>query len=371
MKAIAVKPKQANSVHLVEMDKPKLDEIKDGRGVLVEVLRVGACGTDREINNGEYGVAPEGFDFLVLGHENFGRVAEVGESVKEFAVGDFVVATVRRPGHSFYDQIGEQDFTTDSEYFERGISRRHGYMAEFYVESADFLVKIPPAIREIAVLLEPLSIIEKGLKQASDIQERLKIWRPKTAAVLGTGSVGLLTAMALRMRGYEVHGFGRDARSGYFNADLLEEIGATYDSTAEISVADSTKKYGEYDLVFECTGFSPIIFDAMQSLNENGVLILASVTGGSRQTDAVPSDVINQKFVLGNRVMFGTVNANREHFQLGVQDLALCEATYAGWLGKMMTHKVVGLENFAEAFDILNNAGKYKAIKAYFEVNKI
>jgi threonine dehydrogenase-like Zn-dependent dehydrogenase len=129
MKAIAVTPKQKDSVHLVEINKPNVADVKDGRGVLVEVLRVGACGTDREINNAEYGVAPEGFDFLVLGHENFGRVAEVGESVKELAVGDFVVATVRRPGHSFYDRIGEQDFTTDSEYFERGISRLHGYMA--------------------------------------------------------------------------------------------------------------------------------------------------------------------------------------------------------------------------------------------------
>src|SRR5215210_1209239 len=239
MKAIAVIPKKQNSVHLVEMDKPKVDEIKDGRGVLVEVLRVGACGTDREINNAEYGIAPKGFDFLVLGHENFGRVVETGENVRELQKGDYVVATVRRPGKSFYDRIGEQDFTTDDEYFERGISRLHGYMAEFYAESVDFLVKIPPAIKDVAVLLEPLSIIEKGLKQASDIQERLKIWRPKTAAVLGTGSVGLLTVMALRLRGYEVHGFGKQARDGYLNAELCESIGATYDSTDETSVVDS------------------------------------------------------------------------------------------------------------------------------------
>ena len=186
MKAVAVIPKKENSVRLVEMDKPALSDIKNGRGVLVEVLRVGACGTDREINNGEYGVAPKGFDYLVLGHENFGRVVEVGENVKELKTGNYVVATVRRPrGLSIYDKIGEQDFTTDDKYFERGISRLHGYMAEFYAEDADFLVKIPPAIAEIAVLLEPLSIIEKGLKQASDIQERLKIWHPRTAAVFG------------------------------------------------------------------------------------------------------------------------------------------------------------------------------------------
>lgn len=372
MKAIAVIPKKEKSAHLIEMDAPDLTEIKDGRGVLVEVLRVGACGTDREINNGEYGVAPEGFDFLILGHENFGRVAEVGEKVRELKKGDFVVATVRRPfGSSIYDVIGQQDFTTDTEYYERGISRLHGFMAEFYAESADFLIKIPPATAEIAVLLEPLSIIEKGLKQAEDIQKRLDIWRPKTAAVLGTGNVGLLTVMALRMRGYEVHGFGREMREGYLNADLLEAIGATYDSTAEISIADSTKKYGEYDLVFECTGFSPIIFDAMQSLNENGILILSSVTGGERTTDAVPSDKINQMFVLGNRAMVGTVNANREHFEMGVKDLALCEAMYAGWLSRMMTHKVEGLENYARVFDILENSGEHKAIKTYFEIGKI
>ncbi len=371
MKTVAVTPKTVNSVRLQEMEKPNPAVIINGRGVLVEVLRVGACGTDREINNGEYGVAPKGYDFLVLGHENFGRVVEVGANVKELAVGDFVVATVRRPGHSFYDEIGEQDFTTDSEYYERGISRLHGYMSEFYVENADYIVKIPPAIKEVAVLLEPLSIIEKGLKQALDIQERLKIWRPQTAAVLGTGNVGLLTAMALRLRGYEVHGFGKDAPAGYLNAELLKEIGVTYDSTLETSVVASVEKYGQYDLIFECTGYSPIIFDAMQSLNENGVLILASVTGGERKTDTVPSDKINQEFVLGNRVMFGTVNANREHFQYGVQDLALCEAMYQGWLPKMLTHKIEGLENYEKVFDILNNAARYNAIKVYFEVNKM
>jgi glucose 1-dehydrogenase len=372
MKAVAVIPKKQNSVHLVEMDKPKLDEVRGGRGVLVEVLRVGACGTDREINNAEYGIAPQGFDFLVLGHENLGRVVEIGDKVTDLKPDDLVVATVRRPrGSSIYDKIGEQDFTTDDKYYERGISRLHGYMAEFYVEDADFLVKIPPAIADIGVLLEPLSIIEKGLKQASDIQERLKIWHPKTAAVLGVGNVGLLTVMALRMRGYTVHGFGRNTRDGYLNAELCEAIGATYDSTEEVTVEKSVEKYDQYDLIFECTGYSPIIFDAMQALNENGILILASVTGGKRKTDQVPSDKINQMFVLGNRAMVGTVNAGREHFEMGVKDLALCEAMHPGWLGRMLTHKVTGLENYAEVFDILNNSGKYKAIKTYFEVKKI
>jgi glucose 1-dehydrogenase len=353
MKAVAVKPGQKGSVHLVEMDEPSLSSVPNGRGVKVRVLRVGGCGTDREINNAEYGTAPDGFDFLVLGHENLGQVVETGENVTEFASGDYVVASVRRPGHSIYDLIGEQDMTTDSEYYERGISRLHGYFAEFYVESADYLVKLPPTLREVGVLLEPLSIVEKGLQQAYEIQERAKIWRPRRAAVIGTGSVGLLTVMAMRMRGLEVYGFGRDKREGYANAELCEQIGAKYFSTMETSVADVGKSAGGFDIVLECTGFSPIVWDAAQSLAKNGVLILTSVTGGER-TAEIASDKINQEFVLGNKLMFGTVNAGREHFAAGVKDLALCEAMLPDWLDQMLTHPVEGIENFRQMFDNLN-----------------
>lgn len=372
MKAIAITPGKKHSARLVEAEKPKVSDIKDGRGALVQVLQAGACGTDREINDAEYGTAPESSDYLILGHENFGRVIEVGENVRELTPGDLVVATVRRPcGKSIYDLIGQQDFTTDNTYYEHGISRLHGFWAEFYSEDEDFLIKIPPAIADVAVLLEPLSIIEKGFKQARDIQTRLDIWHPKTAAVLGTGNVGLLTILALRLRGFEVHGFGLDKPEGYLNAELCKAIGATYDSTLELSVTDSVEKYGEYDLIFEATGYSPIVFEAMQTLAENGILILSSVTGGDRHTDGVPSDLINQEFVLGNRAMVGTVNANREHFEMGVKDLALAEAMYPGWLSRMITHRVKGLEGFAEVFDILENGSAKKAIKTIFEVSDI
>ena len=367
MKAIAVIPKQKDSVHLVEMDEPKIADVPNNRGVKVKTLRVGGCGTDREINNAEYGVAPEGADFLVLGHENLGQVVEISSDVHEFAVGDIVVSTVRRPGHSIYDLIGEQDMSTDSEYFERGISLLHGYFAEFYVESADFMVKLPPTLKEVGVLLEPLSIVEKGLQQAYELQERLKIWNPKRAAVIGTGSVGLLTVMALKMRGLQVHGFGKTPRAGYKNAELCEEIGATYDSTMEISITDAAKKYGAFDIILECTGYSPIIWDAAQGLAKNGVLILTSVTGGTR-TAEIASDKINIEFVLGNKLMFGSVNAGKEHFAAGVKDLALCEAMYPDWLDKMLTHPIKGIENFRQLFDLLNN-GADGMVKTFCEIS--
>src|SRR6188472_1102010 len=165
MKAIAVFPGKPNSIHLAELTKPSVSDVPNGRGVLVRVLRVGVDGTDKEINAAEYGAAPEGDDFLVIGHEGFGQIEAVGSEVRELKIGDFVVATVRRPGSSIYDRIGTSDMTTDDVYFERGINLRHGYLAEYYVDDADFIVKIPQGLRDVGVLLEPLTVVEKGITQ--------------------------------------------------------------------------------------------------------------------------------------------------------------------------------------------------------------
>ena len=128
MKAIAVYPRQKNSVHLEEIPKPNVTDIKDGKGVLVKVLKVGVDATDREINDALYGNAPPGFNYLVLGHESFGVVEAVGPNVRGIKVGDYVTATVRRPGGSIYDVIGTYDMTSEETYYERGINLLHGYL---------------------------------------------------------------------------------------------------------------------------------------------------------------------------------------------------------------------------------------------------
>src|ERR1051326_2130578 len=255
MRAIAVYPGQANSVHLAKMSTPSVSDVSGGRGVLVKVLRVGVDGTDKEINAAEYGAAPEGFDFLVIGHESFGRVEEVAPNVTELAPGDYVAAMVRRPGFSIYDRIGLQDMTTADTYCERRINPRHGYLAEYYADDAEYLIKIPSGLKHVGVLLEPMTVVEKGIAQAYEIQRRMKVWRPRKAAVMGAGTIGLLAALVLRLRGLEVTVFSRDRKPNR-NAGLIEMTGAKYRSEEHTSELDGAREFGLFDLIFEATGFS-------------------------------------------------------------------------------------------------------------------
>lgn len=364
MKAIAVHPGRPNTMHLREVPRPTIEDVPEGRGVLVKVLRVGVDGTDKEINAAEYGMAPPGFDYLITGHESFGRVVEVGPNVTELAVGDYVVATVRRPGSSIYDRIGTYDMTTDDLYYERGINLRHGYLAEYYVDDPEYIVKVPPGLKDVAVLLEPTTVVEKGIAQAYEIQRRLRVWRPQKAAVMGAGTIGLLAALALRLRGLEVTVFGRTA-APYLNSDLVEILGARYESTVRTPIAEGASRYGPFDLIFEATGASSVVFESMLALAKNGVLVLSSVTGGDRVIE-VPADRVNLEFVLGNKVMVGTVNANREYFEMGVKDMTHAESQYPGWLQRLLTHPVKGLDNWRLLLETLTAARG--AIKVYCEV---
>jgi threonine dehydrogenase-like Zn-dependent dehydrogenase len=362
MKAVAVIPGKANSIHLREVTKPMLNGA--AQDVLVKVLRVGIDGTDKEINAAEYGAPPPGDDFLILGHESLGVVESVGTKVSEFKPGDYVVASVRRPGMSIYDGIGLQDMTTDDTYFERGINLRHGYLSEYYAEHSDFLVKVPHGLKGVAVLMEPASVAEKAIAQAYEIQRRLRIWRPRRAAVLGVGTLGLLASLILRLRGLEVVAIGL-REPPFLNSELLEEIGARYFSTQQTSLKQAAEEFGPLDIILEGTGYSPLVFEAMQALGKNGVLAMVSISGGSR-TAEIPADHINQGFVLGNKVAFGSVNASREDFERAVRDFSQAELSYPGWLSKLLTHPVPGLENFELLMKTLIEAKD--AVKVFCEV---
>src|ERR1051325_9167572 len=253
MKAIAVHPGKPNSIHLREIPEPQVTDVPDGRGVKVRVLRVGVDGTDKEINAAEYGAAPPGDDYLITGHESFGQVVEVGHDVPDtIRPGTFVVASVRRPGSSIYGRIGLQDFTTDDVYYERGINLLHGYLTEYYVEDAEYVFPLPDSLSEVGVLLEPTTVAEKGINMAYEIQRRLKVWQPRRACILGSGTVGLLAALIARLRGMELVVYSLPQKP-YRNADLVEALGGTYVSSQDAKLADVAAEHGPFDLMLDAT----------------------------------------------------------------------------------------------------------------------
>ena len=335
MKAIVVKPGVKDSVHMRDMPDPRLKPDQ----VAVKMLRVGLCGTDAEINHGIYGEAPAGDEFLILGHENLGVIEEVGKKVKGWKPGELVVATVRRPcGKCPQCRAGENDMCSSGQYTERGIMRRHGYMAEYYVEHPMFLNKIPRAIRDFAVLLEPMSVVQKGIDHSYLLQQRLTGWNPKFAMVLGAGPIGLLAASVLRLRGLRTVVVGREESTDY-RAQIATRIGAEYLCVANRTLPDVPADVGYPDIVIEATGVSRVVFDAMEILGRNGVLCLLSVTGGDT-VNPEPIDRINQKLVLGNQVVFGSVNASPRHFKQGVKDFVAIDRKWPGVMNRLLTDRI-------------------------------
>jgi threonine dehydrogenase-like Zn-dependent dehydrogenase len=351
MKAIAVRPGKPHSVHLREIAKPSVSSISDGRGVLVKVLKVGVDATDREINDALYGNPPPGDDYLVLGHECFGVVEEVGPNVTLVKPGDFVTATVRRPGGSIYDKIGTNDMTSEETYYERGINLLHGYLTEYFVEEETYIVRVPQGLQHLHVLMEPMSCAAKAIQQAFDAQHRMKIWRPRRAFVLGAGQIGLLSTLVLRLKGIEVYTLAR-GKAPNLKSEIVTGMEAKYVSTSETPLEKLAEQVGRADLIIDATGNSQISFDAMKVLGHNGVLVWTSITGGTKQ-HTLPSDKINIEWVLGNKLLVGSVNANRTHFESGIKDLALGEMMYPGVLHKILTNPVNGLENYAEMMRLL------------------
>ncbi len=345
MRAITVVPGEAHSLRIRD---DVADPRPSDREALVRVLETGLCGTDVEIEAALFGEAPAGSAYLILGHENLGRV-ERAPSGCGFREDDLVVATVRRPcpEHCPACAEGQQDFCLTGNYRERGIKGLHGYMCDRYVESPRYLVRVPADLRSVAVLLEPLSFIEKGVEQALRFQQRLA-WEPRRAVVLGAGPVGLLAGLLLRLRGFEVTVASRGPADSAA-ARLAVDAGMRYVSTRQTAVERLPAETGGIDLVFEATGAAAMIGPAMSILAIDGVAILGSVTGGQ---ETVPFDIAtwNREMVLGNRALFGTVNAGRRHFEAGVRDLEAAQARFPGWLARMITRRLP-MEEVKQAFE--------------------
>ncbi len=368
MKALAVHPGKKHSAHVADVPEPSLSDVPNGRGVLVRVIQVGVDATDAEINEALYGRPPEGDSYLVLGHEAFGIVEEVGPNVTHVQPGDYCTCTVRRPGPTIYDRIGRNDITSAETYYERGINLLHGFMTERFVDDAEFIVKVPVGLKHLGVLSEPASVCAKGIEQAFLAQQRLQVWKPRLAFVTGAGQIGLLTTMMLRLKGMEVYTLARSPNPG-LKAEIVDGYGGKYVSTHETPLDQLVQEVGRPDLIVEATGSSQVAFDCMRYLNLNGALIWTSVTGGSGTLQGFPSDKVNLEWVLGNKLLIGTVNGNRHHFATGLADLALGEVMFPDVTKKILTNPVDGFSDPGGIMHLLME--DRTALKVYVNVSSV
>ena len=328
MRAIAVTPGK-KTIGIVDQPEPKLASPTD---VKLRMLEAGVCGTDREIAAFEYGTPPRGSEHLVIGHESLGEVVETGSKVNRVKVGDLVVPMVRRPcphARCIACRAGRQDFCFTGDFTERGIKEQHGFMAQFVVDDEQYMNPVPAALRDFAVLVEPLTIAEKALIQVWEMQQRLPWGCPivpgKAAAhchravVLGAGPVGLLGAMALVSHDFDTYVYARETVPNP-KADVIEMIGAKFISTATHDLEALGREVGNVDLVYEATGASRLAFDMMRHLGTNGIFIFTGVPGRKGPVE-VDTDLMMRNLVLKNQVVFGTVNAGRNAFEASIQDL--------------------------------------------------
>lgn len=325
MRAITVEPGRAGSLRLEEVPEPPES---DGPA-LVETMAIGICGTDAEIAAGEYGWAPPGRSRLVLGHESLGRVLEAPAG-SGLAAGDLVVGIVRRPDPVPCPNCarGEWDFCDNGKYTERGIKQLDGYGSERYRIEPRYAVKVDRALGTLGVLLEPASVVAKAWDVAARLGARTA-WTPRVALITGAGPIGLLAAMMGAQRGLETHVLDR-VTSGP-KPELVRALGASY-HTGDVRGAGPPP-----DVVMECTGADVVVLAAMDAVRPNGVVCLAGVSSGAHVMSSVNLGKLNRDIVLENNVVFGSVNANRRHYELGAEALARADRA---WLDRLVTRRV-------------------------------
>jgi threonine dehydrogenase-like Zn-dependent dehydrogenase len=347
MQALVTTPGRAESTKVAEVPDA---QARPGE-VLLRPWRVGVCGTDREIHEGQFGVAPDGEQELILGHELLARVEEDGQG---FERGDLVCATVRRScGYCEACAQDQPDACLTGDYSERGITRLNGFAAELVCESPDNLVRVPKDLGELAVLGEPTSICARGIRHAQTIGGR-QPWPVRKALVLGTGAIGMLSATLLLLDGLEVWATGRSPASDH-RATLATALGATYVSTEETPAQDIASDVGGFDLVVEATGNAQVMADTLSLLGRNGVSCLLGIDGRPHEV-SIDAEVIAVDAILQNRTLFGSVNAHRQDWEIAVDALDRARLKWPDLLPEFIG-LTVGLDDFAKAFE-------YRGVKA-------
>jgi len=326
MRALTVAPGKAHSTKVEDVPEPP----KSDGAVLVRTLALGVCGTDREIVSGAYGWAPPGETRLIIGHESLGHVQEAPAD-SGFKAGDLVVGIVRRPDPVPCPccAVGEWDMCRNGRYTERGIKERNGYGSDLFRIEPDFLVKLDPSLGGNGVLVEPTSVVAKAWDHTDRIGGRSRAWAPKRLLVTGAGPIGLLAALIGAQRGLEIHVL--DHRDSQEKRRLVEDIGGTFHLESLAELGDLKP-----DILMECTGAPTVVRDALGLTAPGGVVCLVGVSAPGHDLD-IDLGKINRTMVLDNDTVFGSVNANRKHYQDAVEVLQRADKN---WLATLITRRV-------------------------------
>jgi threonine dehydrogenase-like Zn-dependent dehydrogenase len=340
MQALVTTPGAAHSTRVAEVAPPSP---APGR-VLLRPLEVGVCGTDREISEGLFGVAPDGAAELVLGHEVLAVVESDGHG---FARGDLVAATVRRSCRECGACAeGSPDACETGRYVERGITRLDGFARELVDEAPSELVVVPRALGRLGVLAEPASICARALRHVQAIGGR-QHWTPSRALVTGAGAVGMLVTYFLRLDGLDVWTASREAASSE-KAELVAASGARYVSVAETSPAALAEDIGGFDVVVEAAGDAETMLGALGLLRRNGVACLLGLDGRPQQV-SIDGTIVGVDAVLQNRAVFGSVNARRDDWDAAVSLLDRARVRWPDAVDAFVGCRVP-LDAFADAF---------------------
>lgn len=322
MKAVGVFPAERR-FEVIDHPEPSLTGFGQ---VKLRILEVGVCGTDKEIVAFDYGNPPAGEHYLILGHESLAEVIDVTPGVTGFKPGDLAVPTVRRPcgvASCLACNHHRQDFCYTGQFVERGINGRHGFMAEYVVEDQSYLNSVPRALRDVAVLVEPLTIAEKGMAQYWSVQKRLP-WSAGgsglRAVVLGGGPVGLLGAMKLVLEGFDTYVYSLSP-NGSDLGEMTSSFGAKFVPAESVTLPQLREMVGNIDAIYEATGVSWLAYEAMKILGSNGAFILTGVPA-LKGPKSVDIDQIMRDQVLKNQVIIGTVNAGKQTFADAIADLS-------------------------------------------------
>jgi threonine dehydrogenase-like Zn-dependent dehydrogenase len=339
MRSIAVERGRGTPV-VTERERP---DPADGE-VLIRTLRVGVDGTDHEVIAGNHGEFPDGEEHIVLGHEAVGVVEDGGDT--RFSPGDVVVPTVRRPtgDSNGYAERGELDMAPDGAYHERGIVGAHGYMSEYFVSDAEYLLSIPASLAPLGFLVEPLSIAAKAVELATSARSSFT-WTPESAAVLGNGSLGLLTLAYLKhAEGYDrLYCLGRRDRPDP-TVDIIESLGATYVDSRETPVSEIPAAHEAIDLVFEATGYAKHAFETVDALAPNGV---GALLGVPEPWDfEIDGGRLHRELVLHNKALVGSVNSRMRHFEAAADALA----SFPAWFVDDLVTGIYGVDDATAAF---------------------